>query len=152
MNNNASFIETLLYSKVHDTWATKKEYDYLHQLLAVKKVAPKSTITSQEPKLDHTHPYNYATSTGVKGAIKEDQKKLREMLAYLLKKEPQVNFWKNLNEWRNDFSFKQGAAIKRSYNERAHKDPNFDPTDESLFKSTITEEERNDPNWTPWND
>lgn len=143
MNNNASFIETLLYSKVHDTWATAKEYDYLHKLLSVRKVAPKPTATSVEQQY---------TSTGVKGAIKDDQEKLREMLAYLLKKEPQVNFWKNLNEWRNDFSFKQGAAIKRSYNERAHKDPNFDPTDESLFKSTITEEERNDPNWTPWND
>ena len=47
INSRVSFIETLKYSKAHDTWATDKEFDHLYRILAEERTKKVKTVVKE---------------------------------------------------------------------------------------------------------
>lgn len=150
MNTRASFIEDLQFSKAHDTWASKNEFDQLYMLLAGDRSRalrlPETKKTIEGAKT--------IGKTGVHSKILEptDQNILREQLQALIDNDPKNYFFKNLAGWSRDFSPKQAACIKRNFEEKFRtttKKP--EPNDnEDEYNDNITDEERADSNWTPF--
>ena len=147
MNTRVPWIEELKFSKAHNIWATASEFDHLHRLLTQQKIPPPKTVIT-EPVKDVASPtatYGVKSGTPPKQYSEDShQTRYRAQVADLLKKYPNVGFYESLNKWNGNYTVKQAAAI-----ERAHKDAfgGYGPTP---IETNITEEEMNDPNWTPW--
>lgn len=165
MNYRCSFIETLKYSKAHDMWASEAEFDHLHRLLTQKKDSYTPPTQLTQPLKTQSTPQ---TTTGVRSGTgprtsektnyynhnqrDPHQTEYRKKVDELLKKQPHNRFFISLDGWRSNYTPKQAAAI-----ERAHIDI-FKSTPSSSIKKDIdrldekwmTEDEENDPNWTPW--
>ena len=131
-------------------WVVQREFDQLHNLLAEDK-RRKERIQENAKKLANfkenlTSQANNIPVQGKVSTVADIQDKLREKLEVLLKHDKHNRFYQSLHNWRGNFSAKQANCIVERYKELAEKE-NFDE-----LPSSLTEEEKNDPNWTPWKD
>ena len=152
MNTRASFIEDLQFSKAHDTWATSNEFDQLYKLLAYDRTRASSTPVSHKPIAEEP----IAPKTGVHAKKVEPNSKdnsdqiLRNKLSHLIQHDRNNTFFRNLSKWQGSFSPKQAACIERNYNEKFPTRPIATEEANDDISASITDEERNDPNWTPF--
>ena len=142
IKNSSSQFEDLVFSKAHSIWCVQREFDYLHKIISKQsKEAPKKV--------------EYA-STGVKGNVKQTvpvseniddfQKVLRDRLSKVLDRDRNNQFLRNLARWRGDYTEKQAYWINKYFEDKFGRPK----PEEKNIKNPITDEEANNPAWTPW--
>lgn len=145
-----SQFEEFVYAAKYNIWISSKELPHVHELVLnaknhTKYIPPKATSTMKTGVGGRTDNKEQQPTNETRVAVQKD---LRDKIKELFNDNPRNSFFYNLKNWKWDYTTKQGACIIRAYDElkgRKDKNKNFDTTPDS-----ITEEERNDPNWTPW--